>query len=250
MGKFDYKNVGKEIGWNFSKMNYVIEQKNNFDYYKSVIEEISPNTIMLDIGCGSAEKTSRFYSLVKKIYFTDFEPEMLKRAKSNVEKYYKNDHIQFKKFVFDKIDSRGHFKYSDESFNLVVSRHCGANMYEVYRVLKHDGVFISEDVSSEDCQELKDYFGRGQEYNQQPLYKQVMNDCMEAGFSEIKLIKFEQIEYYKTIDDLKFLLSHTPILNEFNENTDNEILNKYVKDHTTKKGIKLTRRLYAFKLKK
>lgn len=248
MKKFDYNDVSKKIGWDFSKMNYVVEQKHDFNYYKSVVEKISPNTVMLDIGCGSAEKTARFYGLAKKVYFTDYEPEMLKRAEVNVEKYYENDDIQCNKFVFDKIDSRGSFKYSNESFDLVVSRHCGANMHEVYRVLKHGGAFISEDVSSDDCQELKDYFNRGQGYNEQPLYKKVMNECMDSGYSEIQLIKFEQIEYYKTIDDLRFLLMHTPILNGFDEDNDNKILDKYVKDHTTRKGIKLIRRLYAFRL--
>ncbi len=250
MKKFNYKQAGSEIGWNFSKMNYIVEKNVDFDYYKEVVQNINSNTVMLDIGCGSAEKTSRFYSMAKKIYLTDNENEMLAKAKGNVEKYYEKDPKTKNKFLYKILDCNGSFNFKDDFFNLVVSRHCGANMHEVYRVLKNDGMFISEDVANDDCQELKDMFKRGQEYNKESKYKKVMLDCIDAGFSEVKLIRFEEIEYYKTIEDLKYLLSYTPILNGYDEEKDDFLLNEYVKKHQTNKGIKLIRRLYVFILKK
>ena len=51
--KFDYKNVGKEIGWDFGKMKHSVEQDCTYYYYHKVVEYISPKTVMLDIGCGS-----------------------------------------------------------------------------------------------------------------------------------------------------------------------------------------------------
>ena len=123
-------------------------------------------------------------------------------------------------------------------------------MQEVYRVLKSGGVYISEDISYDDCQELKDIFKRGQNYGDEHAYKKDMQECIEAGFSEIKLIRFEEIEYYNTVDDLKYLLNYTPILNGFDEDKDNRLLDQYVNKFKTKKGIKLNRRLYAFVLKK
>jgi len=224
MKKFDYKEIGTEIGWNFAKMNYSVDHLSDYDYYKEVVKHITPTTKMLDIGCGSAEKTTRFYSLANKIYLTDFESEMLKKAKKNVEKYYDEIPKIKKKFNFRILDCNGPFNFPDNSFDLVVSRHCGANMKEVFRVLKKGGVFISEDYSEDDCQELKDLFKRGQDYNKEPLYKKVMNECLDAGFSEIKFLKFEEIEYYKTIDDLKYLLTHTPILDYYDEKQDDKTL--------------------------
>ena len=88
---FNYKEVGKEIGWNFEKVNYSVESLSGFNYYKEVVSHITSKTKMLDIGCGSAEKAARFYGFARKIYLTDFEPEMLVRAKRNVEKVYEND---------------------------------------------------------------------------------------------------------------------------------------------------------------
>lgn len=250
MKKFNYKEAGKEIGWNFSKMDYCVERKQDFNYYQEVIKHIKDNTIMLDIGSGSAEQSIRYYNLAKKIHLTDLEPEMLKKAKANVKKYYEGNKKTQEKFKFKILNSNGPFDFKDDSFNLVVSRYCGANMYEVYRVLKSGGIFISEDVSSDDCQELKEIFKRGQGYKSEPLYKSVFNECVDAGFKEIKLIKLEETEYYKTIDDLKYLLNFTPILNGFDEEKDMLKLNEYVSKNLSSKGIKLNRKLYAFILKK
>ena len=43
----------KKIGWNFSKAKYHVEQDVVYDYYKAVVQEITPQTKLLDIGCGS-----------------------------------------------------------------------------------------------------------------------------------------------------------------------------------------------------
>ena len=250
MKEFNYKDAGKTIGWSFSKMNYTAECPSGFDYYKTVTTHITPKTVMLDIGSGSGEKSIRYYSFAKKIYITDFEEEMLKKAKQNINKYYGTSPRVKSKFNTKTLDCNGPFDFADSTFDLVVSRHCGANMNEVFRVLKKDGVFVSEDVSADDCQEIKELFGRGQNFNEEPLYKTVLKECVDAGFDEIKLIRFDEIEYYKTADDLNFLLSNTPILGGFDEENDVALLNKYIESHTTKKGIRLNRKLYAFILKK
>ena len=175
---------------------------------------------------------------------------MLRKAKLNVQKYYVDLEKTKNKFRFKIFDCNGPFDFKESSLDMVVSRHCGANMNEVFRVLKTGGVFVSEDYSSEDCIELKEMFGRGQDYGKEPLYKEVMSQCVNAGFSEVKLLRFTEIEYYKTKDDLKYLLTHTPILNYYDESIDDKVLSNYIEKYSSAKGIKLVRRLYAFTLKK
>ena len=250
MKKFEYSEVGKEIGWNFSKINPQAEHLSSYNYYKEVVANITPETIMLDVGCGSAEKTIRFFSLAKQVVAVDLEPEMLQKAQANFLKYYSGDSKMARRFEFLQVNADGVMPFEDEYFDLVVSRHCGANMNEVYRVLKKGGVFISEDVSCDDCQELKNLFGRGQCYGDVPHYKKVYEDCLDAGFSEVNFLKFEEIEYYKNVDELKYLLSYTPILNGFDDEIDSKLLGMYVEKNSAEKGIRLNRRLYAFKLVK
>ena len=156
--EFDYKKVAREIGWSFAKAERITEKKTDYDYYKAVMAEISPETVMLDVGSGSAEKSLKFFAGAKEVVAIDSEVEMIKKAKSNVEKLYGKG---FKKWKFFIADGNGKLDFADESFDLVVSRHCGANMSEVFRVLKKGGVFVSEDVADDDCIELKTLFGRG-----------------------------------------------------------------------------------------
>lgn len=248
MKVFNYKDTAKQIGWNFSKIKPYVEYKSDYNYYKKVVENITPNTTMLDIGCGSGEKSTRYFSLAKKIVMLDIENVMLKKAKANAKKYYGDNN---KKFTFVLGDGDGKLNFKDESFDLVVSRHCGANMSEVYRVLKKGGVFISEDIDDLDCIELKDYFKRGQAYgNVDKLKSGIFADALKAGFSDINLKSFEEIEYYKQIEQLEYLLGYTPIIDGYDEEKDRVVLEKYCEDHLTNKGIKLNRRLFAFYIKK
>ena len=250
MKEFNYKEVAQEIGWNFSKINPVVENPSDFDYYKQVVQFLNEDSVVLDIGCGSAEKAIRFFSFAREIYETDNEPAMLEKAKVNTQKYYGTIPKTANKFKFQILDCNGKFPFDDGVFDVVVSRHCGANMKEVFRVLKPGGVFVSEDYWCHDCIELKQMFGRGQNFGEEPLYGFVFAECEKAGFSEIKLIRFEQIEFYKSVDELKFLLSHTPILNGYDDEKDSVTLEEYAKKFVAEKGIKLSRRLFAFVLKK
>lgn len=248
MKEFNYEEVAKEIGWNFSKAKYHVEQDVAYDYYKAVVQEITPQTKLLDIGCGSAEKSCRYFAFAKQVVGIDAEPEMLKRARANAVKYYGE---KADKFQFQTGDCFGVFEFVDQEFDLVVSRHCGANMSEVFRVLKKNGVFVSEDIDRDDCLELKNYFSRGQNYGKEELEKQVvMNECLKIGFSKIELLNFEQHEFYD-VESLVYLLEHTPILNGFDKECDMEILKKYCDDfYVDGKGVELIRRLYAFKMVK
>ena len=144
------------------------------------------------------------------------------------------------------------FEFDDAEFDLVVSRHCGANMSEVFRVLKKNGVFVSEDIDRDDCLELKKYFGRGQNYDNEELEKElVFKECLKLGFSKIELLNFEQHEFYGDDESLIYLLEHTPILGGFDAEKDMQTLKKYCDDfYVEGKGVELVRRLYAFKITK
>ena len=240
MKEFNYNETAKEIGWNFSNIKMTKEVPSNYYYYKECVKHINFNTIMLDIGCGSCEKSLRYFSPAKKVYFIDNEVEMLNKAKQNLKKYYQKS----SKFQFEIGDCKK-LNFQDESLDLVVSRHCGANMKEVFRILKQGGIFISEDIDKYDCWELKEMFNRGQEFK-----RTILREILDVGFSKIELLNFDEIEYYQSVEDLEFLLRNTPIINGYNKENDYETLKQYVANNTTEQGIKLVRKLFAFKLVK
>lgn len=248
MSEFSYKETGKNIGWNFSKINPLVVRKGNYNYWRHIVDAITPETVMLDIGCGSAEKTLRYTAEAKQIVCIDIEPEMLNKANENLNKFYSG--AKKEKFEFKLMDGDGLLGFPDETFDLVVSRHCGANMAEVYRVLKPGGIFVSEDVSKYDCWDLKQHFGRGQGFEGEPEYFNMAKSCIQLGFTKIEFEQVEEDEFYPNADQLKYLLYNTPILGGYTPETDDEQLNEYISTHTTDKGIRLNRRLYGFRLVK
>ena len=72
---------------------------------------------------------------------------------------------------------------------------------------------------------------------------------------KLKIWQLYEREYYKTKEDLLALLLKTPILNDFSEENENnnftentidmQILNQYIENNTTDKGILLRRRYYG-----
>lgn len=252
MIKFNYKDVAKKQGWNFEAISPIVEDNSNYFYYKEVVNAITPNTVMLDIGCGSGEKSIRYFSNAKKVVMLDNEHEMLKRVEANLNRILTSKEIE--KFEVKLADGCGKLDFPDEYFNLVVSRHCGGNMSEIFRVLKKGGIFISEDVDHTDCLELKTLFKRGQGFeniqNGKSEKKDIIDECVKLNFSDISLKNFEYIEYYKDKDQLTYLITKTPILTYFDENLDARVLNEYISKNLSPKGIKLIRRLYAFHLVK
>lgn len=248
MSEFNYEKVAKEIGWSFDKVNYTCVQDVDFNYYEQVKNHIKNKTVMLDIGCGSAEKACKFFADASKIFMIDTEIEMLKKAKENVSKLCES--VQ-QKFVLSKASGLKKLKFEDESLDLVVSRHCGANMKEVFRVLKKGGFFISQDIDKEDCWDLKQIFNRGQCFDKKISVKEkTLKQILKLGFTKIEVLNFTQTEYYKTKEDVIFLLKRTPILNGFNEIEDEKLLNLYIQKFSTNNGIQLNRKLYALKLTK
>lgn len=174
---------------------------------------------------------------------SDFSEEMIKKAIINANG--RND----AKFVV--MDSNS-ILFPQSFFDIVCARHTPFNSEEVYRVLSDKGTLISEQVDENDCYELKKIFGRGQGFNTE--IKQIDKDkesLKKAKFAEIKFYQIIQEEFYKTEEDLLFLLNNTPILPEFGKvEQDFEKFNYYVKNNTSKKGIYLKRELYGIIAKK
>ena len=232
-----------EIGnWEFSMINYTVEKITDWDMYKEISSYTDENSLCLDLGTGGGEKAIKYYPKVGMLVATDFSEEMIKTAKSNLKGK--------KRIKFAQMDNLK-INFPDKIFNLVSARHTVINAKEIYRVLEHDGVVVIEGIDKGDCIELKDVFKRGQEYYDEKAISQIdYEDLVNAGFKIIKMVEIFENEYYKTKEDLMALLLKTPIINDFSDThykneIEEELLDKYVKENTTDKGILLKRKLYG-----
>ena len=98
-----------------------------------------------------------------------------------------------------------------------------------------------------DCWNLKLLFNSGQAFTDDKSISIVdYENIIKAGFKKAELIPIYVKEYYKTKDDLIALLLKTPILLNFSkESLDFDLLDKYIEEYKSDKGILLQRKYYG-----
>lgn len=111
-------------------------------------KEINKKGVGLDLGCGTGILTLKTASFVKKIIGLDISPKMIKIAKSKLEPSKLN--VRFKQF-----DITQKIPFKNNCFDFIISSLVVChienvkNLYkEVYRVLKPNGIFIFDDLTS------------------------------------------------------------------------------------------------------
>ena len=245
--EFNYYNKIKN--WDFSQINCETESLTNWDISKILNEKATKKSRILDLGTGGGEILIDEFPEVLEIVGTDFSPKMIKTAKENLKKSKKKN-IKFRMMENLNMDTE------DNYFDIVVARNTCIDARQIYKTLKKDGLLLVRGVDKLDCWQLKRLFNRGQAFNDtKPISQIDYENILDAGFKNVELIPIYEREYYKTKDDLLALLLKTPILNDFSEehennnlienNIDMQILNQYIENNTTNKGILLRRRYYG-----
>ena len=245
--EFNYYNKIKN--WDFSQINCEIESLTNWDLSKILNEKATKKSRILDLGTGGGEILIDEFPEALEIVGTDFSLEMIKTANKNLKKANKKN-IKF------RIMNNLNMDTEDNYFDIVVARNTCIDARQIYKTLKKDGLLLVRGVDKLDCWQLKRLFNRGQAFNDiKPISQIDYENILDAGFKNVELIPIYEREYYKTNDDLLALLLKTPILNDFSEehennnlienNIDKQILNQYIENNTTNKGILLRRRYYG-----
>ena len=246
INEFDF--YEKIKNWDFSKIKYIEESLTNWDMYDILNKKANSESKILDLGTGGGENLIKYFPQAKEIIGTDFSNEMIKTAKSNLEKSARKN-IEFKQMDNLKMTT------PDNYFDIVVARHTCIDAKQIYNTLKNDGILILRGVDKLDCWELKYMFKKGQGYKDlKPISLIDYEHILDAGFKNVELIPIHIREYYKTKEDLLVLLFKTPILTDFSEENENNnlkldidmtLLDKYINSHKTNKGILLIRRYYG-----
>ncbi len=244
----EYDYYSKIANWSFEDINYTTEVFTNWNYEEKIKKCINEKSKVLDLGTAAGEKVLKNYPDCAEIIGTDYSNEMIKHANQNLLKS-KRCNISFRVMDNLKMDT------PDNYFDLVTARHTKIDPTQIYKTLKKGGKLIIRGVDKLDCWSLKMLFKRGQAYHDiKPISLIDYEAIINAGFKDVELVPIHVIEYYKTKEDLYALLLKTQILIDFSERTskdyeikpiEKEILEKYINENTTEKGIKLIRRYYG-----
>jgi len=229
-----YEKVGSAIGWDFSrirKRTKVIGKK--WDFLEIVKNYVDKKTILLDIGTGGGELLLKIARFVKKAYGIDNSESMINTAKRNLEKSQQIN-VEFKLADAEKLP------FPKEYFNVVTCRHAPFYTEELFRVLKPNGIFITQQVGEKDKENIKKIFGRGQSFGERvgTLMTTYLQELKNQGFKILRKDTYNAIEYYANIKDLIFLLKNTPIIPNFDLKRDQKFLGEIEKRYKTKEGIK------------
>lgn len=227
--------------WDFSDIKVKEENLTNWDMYSILNNVANKEDYILDLGTGGGEKVLNCFPDVAKIIGTDLSAEMIKTANENLKRSNKSN-IEFR--VMDNLKMNVPKGY----FDIVVARHTCIDAKQIYNTLKDGGLLLLRGVDKLDCWELKKLYGKGQSYNDvKPISQIDYENILDAGFENVELVPIHIREYYKTKEDLIALLLKTPILQDFDKETniDFTLLNQYIENHKTDKGILLIRRYYG-----
>lgn len=227
--------------WDFSDIKVEEENLTNWDMYSILNNVANKEDYILDLGTGGGEKVLNCFPDVAKIIGTDLSAEMIKTANENLKRSNKSN-IEFK--VMDNLK----MNVPKDYFDIVVARHTCIDAKQIYSALKDGGLLLLRGVDKLDCWELKKLYGKGQAYNDiKPISQIDYENILDAGFRNVELVPIHIREYYKTKEDLIALLLKTPILQDFYKETniDFTLLNQYIENHKTDKGILLIRRYYG-----
>ena len=244
MSELDFYNKVKN--WDFSMINYTKECLTNWDFTELIKQNIKYNSRVLDLGTGGGEKVIKYFPECAEILGTDYSSEMIKTANENLKKSGR------KNIVFKVMDNLN-ITTPDNYFDIVVARHTCTDAKQIYRTLKPGGKLLIRGVDKLDCWSLKILFGKGQSFeDEKPVSVIDYESVLAARFKGVELVPIHVREYYKTKEDLLALLLKTPILSDFSDEDDfrkdlidNNILEKYIIENTTEKGILLIRRYYG-----
>ena len=233
----------KQKNWDFSKIKFttIYEPNNEFDFYHFIKKYSNEKSLCLDLGTGGGENLLRHYPDVGYIIAIDNSKEMIETANKNLQSHNN------KKVTFT-IGDNLNLKFPNDLFDLVSARNTNSDPLQVFNILKKDGAFVIQGVDTKDCWEIKEYFKRGQNYNQKENFSEMeFKKFKNVGFKSVKLYPILFREYYENKEELLKLLLKAPIINDFENNheIEDDILSEYVKDHLTEKGIELKRVYYG-----
>lgn len=134
-------------GWDFShiKGKYEEEQDLPWNYEKIVRHYLQPEMKLLDLDTGGGEFLLSLNHPYHNVSATENYPPNVDLCKTTLSPLG---------IHFQKADAGKALPFNDQSFDIIINRHGNFNPGEIRRVLKKQGIFITEQVGADNDREL------------------------------------------------------------------------------------------------
>ena len=244
-----YSRVAERFGGYFSdarSTDVFADGRPDAVFDELVIALGEPHARMLDVGCADGRsllRTARGYGAVTGI---DLSPSMLEcaaryRAEADL------SHVTFE--LCDAAETGLPDGYAD----VVTSRRGPLLAGEFERLLRPGGALVYMGIGEQDARELKETFGRGQDFdswNDTPLAEKVAREMSDAGFVVTRNQAFRFEEFYHSAGDLDTFLHQVPILEDYDSAADKEAFDRYVAAASVDQGVRLSRHWFIVQARK
>jgi SAM-dependent methyltransferase len=136
-------------GWDFSYLQGRWEDDDlPWDYRQIVEAKLANATTLLDMGTGGGEFLSSLKPLPAKTYATEAYPPNIKVA---------TERLSPLGIIVKAIEDDEKLPFESNLFDLVINRHEEYGVDELWRIMKPNGVFITQQVGGSDSRELNDW---------------------------------------------------------------------------------------------
>lgn len=190
---------------------------------------------VLDLGCGKGQFTIEIAGKAKEVVGVDFSREGIASAEQNLSRS-KLKNVTFQQASADDLP------FDDSQFDVVVSRRGPATatqqiLAEAFRVLRKGGLLMEITIGEKDKENIKQIFGRGQNYLAGNVADSKKKMLEKAGFKIVKIEEYVATEVFKSMDDLLIRLRTAPIIPDFYEEKDRKYLLAVEQKCTTSRGV-------------
>ena len=225
--------VGERRGWDFSRVRDDREPV-PWDHADVVRRYLQPSSRVLDIGTGGGE---RFLALAPHFgtgVGIDADPTMIQVARENTPTSLVD------KISFEVMRAEAP-QFPDALFDVVLNRHAPVYVGEIIRVLRPDGIFITQQVGARNTQNICSVFGCGPGGEYEWDHSQDEATLIEAfrhnGSTVIGCAEYDVRYLFRDVESLVFWLKAIPIPEDFNIEKHWRQVNQIITDYRTPRGI-------------
>jgi len=203
-------------GWNFeylTKTGRMVEAPVKWNYYNIVFPYLLKAETMLDMGTGGGEILAAFQCLPPNTYVTEQYQPNVAIARERL------GPLGVKVFEIEEEKEppfNTNLPFDDGFFDLVISRHEAYYPRELIRILKPEGMFITQQVGSASLSNLKQFLtGKAETVSNWNL-RSAVDELESAGFSIIEQQEDIQFYWFYDVGAVAYLMKAIPwIIEDF-----------------------------------
>lgn len=209
-------------GWDFSHIIKRWEEEPlPFDYKDLILKHLKKEDKILDMGTGGGE----FLLSLNHAYENTFATE---GYRPNLE--YCWEHLSPLGVTVKGIDGSGTIPYDDNMFDIIINKHSSYDISEVRRVLKDDGIFITQQIGCLNNRELSRVFISDFKLPKEDNYLNAQEKAfIESGFEVVDSNEYFPIIKFYDVGALVFFCKK--IVWEFPDFSVDKYYNKLVDLH-------------------